>query len=883
MTPRRGGIFPPFSAGEDVERELEAHVAMRAEELVAEGWTPDAAEQEARRLLGDRDALAGECLEIMKSHQRAVRRGTIMDELIQDLRYGLRTVLASPGFAIVAVITLALGIGANTTIFSVVHGVLLEPLPYDEPEELVWVRELRNQGGTMSPAFANFRDWHAESSSFSDIFVYTQGSTTVLGGDEPVTAMVANVSVDVWSGLGAVPLQGRLTTAVDHVQGAAPVVVVSEGFWRNQLAGRPLSELVLDLSGYSASVVGVVPSTFDFPAGTQIWLPIELGTPSESRTAHGYSVVGRLADGLALERAAEEMHALTLRLVEREPDGDPAYLAAGAALVPLQDELVGSARAPLLILLGAAGLVLLVACTNLASTLLARGSARSREFAVRASLGAGRSRIVRQLITESAVLAGVGAIAGVGLAAGLLELLQRMGPDAVPRLAEVGLDGTVLGYTALIAGGTVLLFGLFPALRLAKGDASEVLRAGSRGNAVGSRGAAWTVLVGSEVALALILLVGSGLLVRSFRTLLAEDAGFDASDVISTPVDLSLIAYPEPEEQVAFHERALAELERAPAVAAAGLMSSLPLGGGLPNGRVELDGDVDKHAEAGGYVTVSPGAFEALDIPLLQGRNFDVRDVASAPHVVVVSESFAREYWPGEDPLGRTVTGGGMDGFWQERRFAEVIGVVGDVRFRGMGQEPVPTLYFPYTQRPTRIVFGATYVVESSNGNAGSVGPLVRETLQRLDGNIPIELTTQQQVIGASMAARQFTMLLLAGFSILALLLAVIGIYGVVSYSVAQRTREMGIRLALGAEPGGVVGLVMKSSMGMVLVGLVLGVGGALLIGRVMQGMLYGVEPTDPVAILAGMAVLGGAAMVASWVPARLGTRVDPMVTMRAE
>jgi putative ABC transport system permease protein len=883
VNPRPGRIFPRFSPGEDVERELEAHVAMRAEELVAEGWAPEAAEQEARRLLGDRETLAGECVEIVNSHQRAVRRATIVDELIQDLRYGLRTVLASPGFAIVAVITLALGIGANTTIFSVVHGVLLEPLPYDEPEELVWVRELRNQGGTMSPAYANFRDWHGESSSFSEIFVYTQGSTTVLGGDQPVTATVTNTSVDVWSALGAVPLHGRLTTDADHVQGTAPVVVVSEGFWRNELAARPLTELVLDLSGFSASVVGVVPSSFDFPAGTQIWLPMELLAPSESRTSHGYSVVGRLADGVSLPRATEEMHALTLRLVEREPDGDPDYLAAGAALIPLQEQLVGDARTPLLILLGAAGLVLLVACTNLASTLLARGSVRARELAVRASLGAGRSRIVRQLLTESGVLAGVGALMGVALAAGLLELLQRMGPDAVPRLDEVGLDGTVLGYTALITIGTVLLFGLFPALRLAKGDASDVLRAGSRGNAVGSRGAAWTVLVGSEVALALILLVGSGLLVRSFQTLLAEDAGFDASDVISTPIDLSLIAYPDPREHVAFHDRLLAELESTPGVAAAGLMSSLPLTGFLPNGRVELDGDLDNHAEAGGYVTVSPGAFEALDIPLLQGRNFDERDVAGQPHVVIVSESFAREYWPGESPLGHTVTGGGLDSFWQQRPFAEVIGVVGDVRYRGMGEEPVPTLYFPYTQRPSRIVYGGTLVVEASNGNPSSVGPVVRETLQRLDSNIPIELTTQQQVIGESVAAREFSMLLLAGFSILALVLAVVGIYGVVSYSVAQRTREMGIRLALGAEPGGVVGLVMRGSMGMVLVGLVVGVVGALLTGRVMQEMLYEIEPTDPLAILAGVLILAGAAVLASWVPARLGTRVDPMVTMRAE
>jgi predicted permease len=878
----RGRIFPRFSAGEDVERELEAHVAMRADELVADGWSPEEAKQEAHRLLGDRRALERECVEIVNSHERAKRRGRVVEELMQDLRYGLRTVVANPGFAIVAVLTLALGVGANTAIFSVVHGVLLEPLPFADAEELVDVSETRRQGGTMRVAWPNFVDWRAESSVFDGLFAYGASETVVLGGETPVRLPVAGVSIDIWSVLGVTPLHGRLTTEADHVEGAPPVAVVSERYWRGQLASRPLDEVALYANGVRATVVGVVPSSFDFPTGVEVWQPLELFGQSTSRTAHNWSVVGRLAADVPLARAQEEVDALTKRLVEPEVDADPAFLAAGALVRPLQERIVGAARGPLLILLGAAGLVLLVACTNLASTLLARGSNRSREFAVRTSLGAGQGRIVRQLVTESALLAAAGAVAGVGLASLLLIALQRLGPDAVPRLGEVGIDGTVLAFTALTTAGTVLLFGLFPALRLTREDAGDVLRSGSRGNAGGQRGSGWTVLVGTEVALALVLLVGSGLLVRSFQTLLSEDLGFDASDVISTRVTLNRLTYEEDADHVAFYEQVLDELGAAPGVASAGVMSSVPLGGSVPNYRLELDGDLERHAVAL-YVVASAGAFEALDIPLLQGRHFDRTDTPDRPHVAIVNEAFAREYWPGERPVGRSVTGGGMDTFWQSRTFAEVVGVVGDARFESLGEEPTPTVFFPYSQRPSRLVFGGTLLVESANGDAGAVGPLLRETIQRRDSDVPISLTTQEAIVAGSVAPREFTMLLLAGFSLVALLLAVVGIYGVVSYSVAQRTREMGIRLALGADPGGVVGLVMRGSMRMVLFGLAVGVGGALLTGRVMQGMLYGIAPTDPIAIVSGVLILGGAALVASWVPARLGTRVDPMVTMRSE
>lgn len=868
---------------DDVERELEAHVRMRADELVGEGWAEEEALAEARRLLGDHRELAEACVEITKSHQRAVRRTRAMDAIMQDFRYGLRTIVRSPGFALVAVLTLSLGIGANTAMFSVVDGVLLESLPYPDPEELVDVRERRQDGGSMSAAWPNFVDWREQNTVFEEMVAYTSFPTTVIGGDEPVTTNVAMVSQGVWSVFGVTPLQGRLTVEADHVVGVAPVVVVSESYWRNQLGARPIEEVRLDLNGVRASVVGVAPATFDYPMGTEVWQPLEsTGPQGSSRTAHNWRVVGRLRDGVSIQRADEELDAITARVVLTEPDADPDFLAVGTNLQSLRELVVGSARWTLLVLLGAAGLVLLIACTNLASTLLARGANRTRELAVRASLGAGRARLVRLLIAESLILATAGAAVGVGLGWLLVDLLRRTGPATVPRLLDVGIDGSVLLFAVVVTGFTTLLFGLFPALRLAKGRPQDALRQGSRGNALGGRGLSWTLLVGGEVALALVLIVGSGLLVRSFRSMVSVELGFDASDVVSTPVSLSRLKYESPFDHAAFYDRVAQELEAHPAIESAGVISRVPVGGSLPTGRLELDDDMDRTTVAG-YVVTSAGALEALDVPLLRGRHFDERDREETAHVAIVSESFAQENWPDQDPIGRTVTGGGMDNFWEERPFAQVVGVVGDVRYVELGVPPRMVVYFPYTQRPFRIQFGATMVAEASGSDVSAAAMPLRTILERADPDIPLEVSTQTELIAESVAAREFTMMLLAGFSLLALTLAVVGIYGVVSYSVATRTREMGIRLALGADRTGVVQLVVRSAMGMVVAGLVVGGIAAYFASRLLEEMLYQVEPGDPLTLAGGVIILAAAGLGASWIPAALGTRVDPMVTMRAE
>ena len=878
----RPGIFPRFGVSEDVDREIRSHLDWRTEELEREGWSATEAREEAKRLFGDHEEVARKCRQITRSHRRALRRAKTMEMFWQDVRYGARTLSRSPVFALVAVSTLALGIGANTAIFSVVNGVLLKPLPYDEAQDIVWVQEVNAYNGPMSVAWANFVDWREESGSFAGLAAYGAVATTVLGADRPVRAQFTSVSEDFWTVFPVRPLEGRLFIESDYGPGVAPVAVVSRQFWQDELGGRELDEQLLEIGPDLVRVVGVLRAGFGFPSGTEIWSTLPLLGQSDSRTAHNWNVVGRLARGATVERARQEVDALTRRIVLRAPDATPEYLAEGALVVPLHDRIVGEVRTPLLLLLGAAGLVLLVACTNLASTLVARGTSRSRELAVRVAMGANRPRLIRHLFTESLLLAFLGGVGGVGLGMLVMRGLHALGPSSVPRLAEVGIDGWVLVYTGGVTLMTSLLFGLFPARRLARLGVGDVLREGGRGNTGGSGNRVWPMLVGTEVALALVLLVGSGLLVRSFRVLLQEDPGFETADAASISMSLSRLKYPSLREQADWYTRFLAELEADPAVAAAGVLSTVPVQGFLPNGRLELDGDLSKEA-SGAYLVASAGAFEALDIPLLRGRLFLPTDGPDDAHVALVSQTFAERYWPGEDPIGKSVTGGGMDNFNDERPFARVVGVVGDVRFENLGLEAIPAVYFPYTQRPFRIVFGTGIVLEAAARDPAALANTIRTVLQRLDPDVPLRFRTMDSLVNDSVAERRFVMLILGGFSLTALLLAGVGIFGVVSFTVAQRKREMGIRMALGADAGSVVRLVMGAALRMVLAGLTVGVLGSLALGRLMRSMLYEVGPWDPVTMITTVSLLLGAATVASWVPARGGTRFHPVTTMRAD
>ena len=886
MNPRDRGrrIFPRFPSGEDLDREISAHLEMCAEHLVEEGWDPREAAEEAQRRFGSGRRVKRQCRSVEKRHQQRVRRIQMIEGLIQDLRYGARTLMKSPGFTLVAIITLALGIGANATVFSIVNGVLLEPLSYENPEDLVWVEERAQDGGSNWVAWANYQDWRAESRSLRALAAFDSRSTTVLGGEQPVFASVATVSQDFWSVFPVIPRAGRLTGPQDHVEGGAPVAVVSESMALLALGGDAALGKLIDVFGVWHEVVGVIPMGSAYPSSAQVWTPAELTSKSLSRSSHNWRAVGRLAAGMTAADAVRELDPLTVRLVAPHMgEQGSEYLAAGVIVTTLQDILVGNTRRPLFLLLGAAAFVLLVACTNLASTLLARGTTRSRELAVRSAIGASRTRIVRQLLSEAGLLAFLGGLAGIGLTYAALRGIAATSAGSIPRMGNVALDGRVLLFTVGVILVTAVAFGLIPALRARENDQAGTLRTEGRGNS-GFKGRIWGMLVAAEVALALVLLTGSGLLIRSFNAVLSEDPGFDGEDVIFTGVALSQIKYPEYDDHRVYWEDMLARAEAIPGVSRAGIISIRPLAGLVPNGLVHLNGDASQTGNAG-YIVASAGLFEALDIPPLRGRTFDETDGPESGHVVVVNESFADANWPGEDPIGKQVSAGGMDNFWASDPpvFGTVIGVVADIRHRNLTRAGRPTVYWNYRQRPSRISTGANLVVESATGDPSMVAGLVRQALQEADPDVAPQIRFMRDMVAADVGDRRFTLFVMTAFAAIGLLLAALGIFGVVSYAVAQRTREMGIRLALGATGGSVRGLVLKGAMVPVALGLGVGVAAAWGLSRVMSGLLYEVTPNDPLTFLGVTVLLLATGLLASWIPTVRGTRVDPMITMRGD
>jgi len=869
-------------AAADVDREIDAHLAMCVEELVQDGWDPTDARQEAERRFGNEGRVKRRCRAIENEHLRRLRIRGVVEGLMQDVRYGARGLLKSKGFSVVAIATLAVGIGANATVFSILNGVLLRPLPYEDSQELVWIAERSVSGTPMSAAWENFRDWKAEAGSFKGLTAYNNNSTTVLGGAEPVYTNVANVSEDFWTVFPVSPKSGRLSLPEDHVEGAAPVVVVSETFAERFLGGPAALGRSIEIEGASVEVVGIIPPSMDYPKGAELWVPAELTSKSTSRSSHNWRVVGRLAAGVTLERATLELDPLTLRLVSTiTGEDEQRYLATGTLITPLRERIVGDTGRPLLLLMGAAAFVLLVACTNLASTLLARGSARNRELAVRSAVGASRGRIVRQLLSESVLLASLGGVAGVAITLVALDAISLAAAGSIPRMESVSLDGTVLLFTALVTLLTALAFGLLPALRAGDSDQARVLRTEGRGNE-GYKGRVWGSLVMVEVALALVLLTGSGLLVRSFNAVLAVDAGFDEADVVISGVALSGIKYPHLDDHRLFWEGMVDRAEAIPGVSQAGLITSVPASGSLPNGLVHLDGGTSRTGDAA-YIVASAGVFGALDIPLIRGRLFEVSDGPDSPHVVVVNQAFADKYWPGENPIGKQVSGGGMDNYWAADGvvFGTVVGVVGDVRYRSLIRPARPVVYWNFRQRPYRIRWGANMIVESETDGPGGLISSVREALHAADPDVAPRIQLMEDVIADTLAERRFTLLIMSGFAVVGLLLSALGIFGVVSYAVAQRTREIGIRMALGASGGAVRTMIIRGSMLPVGLGLLLGLVAAWMVSRTMAVLLYEIRPTDPLTFVFVSGILLFTGLIASWLPTVRGTRVDPVNSMR--
>jgi predicted permease len=861
---------------EDVRRELDSHMAMKVEELLSRGWSAASAKEEAERLFGDTVAIEAECREIAVRQRRSKVRTRFMETVLQDVRQGLRVLGRHRGFTLVSVLTLGLGIGANVAVFSVIDALLLAPLPYDEPSRLVTIAEVNESGAEIPVAEPNYVDWRELSTSFEEMAAYRGPfGSPILGGDAPVRRSVSIVTGEFMGVMRARPLAGRIPAASEIVEGDAGVAVVSETFWRGVLGGvGDVASLRLEMGGYPFPVAAVVPDAFDFPSGTDVWV-VRYPDAGGTRTSHNYQVVARLAGDVSLEAASAEMSAIGGRLA-REYAG--AIDLETVSVTLLSEDLYGSYRTPLLLLLGASAIVLLVACTNLASAVLARSVSRRREVAVRTSLGASRWRIVRQVLTENLLLSVIGGAAGLGLAYVVLAALRAAAPAQILGLRDMALSVPVLGFTLVVSVVAAVLFGLAPALRSNDRSAASMLRGGDRGD-TGRRGPVWGTLVAAEVALALVLLVASGLLIRSFRQVVTVDPGFDADDVITIDLWVPQSAYADDAGLIQLHSALLPALERLPGVRSAGLVSSLPLTGGL-NGGVDIEGD-----ESGGYGeyrVADAGYFEALRIPLLRGRLFDEGDRAGAPEVAIVDDAFARRYFGDTDPVGRRIRNLRNDAFiYGIDNWLTIVGVVGAVKQRGYMQPVNPTVYVAAAQRPWRARDGT--VALRVGGDGGGVASAVRAEVMRLAPDVPFEIGTARARVGRQLEDRRFAMFVIGGFGVIALMLAAVGIHGVVAYSVERRRREMGVRIALGAVPRGIAGRVVRDAMVPVVAGLAVGIGGAYVLRRFIESALVSVAPGDPLTIAASIGVLGAVAVAASAIPALRVTRIDPIEALRAE
>ncbi|HEY0970344.1 MAG TPA: ABC transporter permease [Gemmatimonadales bacterium] len=852
---------------QELDDELRSHLEMEIEHNVRLGLDPDAARTKALREFGG--------VARTRDEARDARGLRGVEELARDLRHATRSLARSPGYTAVALLTIALGIGATTAVFSVVDGVLLRPLPFPAPDRLVDVRESSPSNATLRVPAANFHDVRRETRTLESAAYYSSGEETVLGADEPLRVRTTWVSREFFHVLGVRPLHGRLVGHGEGELGGPQVAVVSHAFWRTALGGDPdFSRRTLRFGEDAYPVVGVMPPGVGHPARTDVWVTFADDNPY--RTGHNYSVIGRMRPDVTLDETHAELDAIYARL--KAVHGRD-MTADRASVTGLHEKLAESSRTTMLVLLGAVGCVLLVSCVNLASANLARGETRHRELAVRTALGAGRGRIVRLLVAENLALALCGGALGVLLALVLTRFLGVLGAGTLPRFAEIRVDGRVLAFAAAASLVTGVIVGALPAWRVTR-DLRGAMGVG-RGTTASRR-----LLVGAEVALALTLLAGAGLLVRSLRAVLAEERGFRTERVLTADLALPTAIYGndmgwagDTTRIAGFFDQLLPRLRAIPGVESVGLAGDVPLGDSGSNTSFMVDGGTEAAGDAE-YRVVDSAYFATLGIPLLQGRLMGADDRAGAPHVVVVSRAMADRFWPAGDAMGRRLRYPGMDLHPDE--WLTVVGVVGDVRHFGLDQAPPAQMYVPMSQRPERLVSGATLVLRAT-GSPEAIARAVREIVASVDANVPVEIGSMDALVADSVAPRRFSALLLGGFAGLALFLAAIGIYGVLSYSVARRTREIGVRMALGARTATVRAMVLRDAMRSVLPGVAVGLLGAWALARVLRGLLYEVTPADPL-VFASMAVLLVAvSAVAAYLPARRATRVDPVMAIRTE
>jgi putative ABC transport system permease protein len=878
LASRTRAWLSPHHADQDFENELEIHLEMLTDENVRRGMAPEEAKRAARMRLGG--------LTQLKETNRELQGLPLIETFLQDTRYAFRMLRKNPGFTAVAVLTLALGIGANTAIFSVVYAVLLKPLPYANPDQLFNVFQAKPQEGVGGTgwSYANFAELREQNRVFSDMAGAQQHQLTLTGRGEPAVVNTSVVTPELFSLFGEKPLAGRAFFPEDGKAGAPPVVILSENLWRGTFGADPnILGSSINLDKRSFTIVGIMPAAFRFPLLTkseQLWIPLVqdplFGSWTERRGGHWLQVTGRVKPGVSMTQVQAELDAIAARFAKEFPAENDGWTIR---MVPLQQMIVGKARSALLVLLGAVGLVLLIACANIANLLLTRATSRAREIAVRTTLGAGRTRIVRQLLSETAVLGLLGGVTGIALAYWGVQALNSLLPENLPRMNAIRVDNFVLGFALLLSATASCAFGLAPALFAANSNLQSSLReGGGRSGESRSRRRARSFLAAGEIALAMVLLVGAGLLLRSFSKLMSVSPGFDAQHLVKADISLPRFQYSTPQQWAAFSDELLARIQAEPGLEDSAVAVPRPIVDGFINLGLDIVGNPASSASASAdYVSVSPDYFRVMGIPLLSGRLFDRRDILSSHRVTIISKTMARLYFPNQDPLGKQL----RFSFPPDSGAARaIVGIVGDVRDIALGQDPGPMMYVPYAQAP---FWGANVVVKSAL-SPSSVAAAIRQEVQKIDKDLPVtEVAMMPDIIETSVAQPRFRTFLLGLFAAMALVLAATGIFGVISYSVSCRTNEIGIRVALGASRGSILRMVLRETLVLTFAGMALGIPCALAASRLLGHMLFGVSVNDPATLASVTFALAAVATLAGYVPARRAMSVDPMVALRYE
>jgi len=855
----------------EIDDELRFHIEQRTAENITAGMSPDEAAREARKRFGNLQNVREEC--------REVSGASFGEVALRDIRFGVRMLRKNPGFTAVAVLTLALGIGANTSIFSFVNAILLRPLPYLEPDRLVMVFENHPESGSHkdSAGAPVLGEWRRRSTVFEDLAARGGESYNLSGESQPENIPGAPVSANMFSMLRLRPRLGRDFLPEEETYGRNHVVLLSYELWQRQFGGNTnIVGQSIQVNAEPYTVIGVMPPKIFFPDhNTQLWTPLAFSPERlRQRHNHGYLIFGRLKTGVSLEQARQEMDSIARNMAA----DDPQNKGWGAEVYPLQEIMVGDSRTILLVLLGAVGLVLLIGCANVANLLLARSAARSREFAIRTALGASRRQIVRQLFTESLLLAMLGALGGLLMAWAGLAVLIHFSPPDLPRVWEgIGVDLPTLGFTAVVAIVTGLIFGLAPALQLSKRTLALDLNDSVRGSSAGREHQMRAVLVVAEVALSVTLLAGAGLMIRSFNRLVSQELGYVPEHLITMGIVLPATKYPSDSDHSRFFELLLQRVRGMPGVESTACTFGLPLGAWQSTMSIQVHGappPVNGEATAANYSQISPGYFRTMKIPLLQGADFTEQDSEHTPPKVIVDEAFVREFKLGPNPLEQRISVG--DG----TEDAEIIAVARDTKQSGMADVAPAKVYRSYRQ----ICWGAMTLIVRTQRDPSEITRAIRVELAGMDKDLPLQnVQTMTQLVASSVAQKRLSVQLLGGFSAVALFLAAIGLYGVLSYNVAQQTREIGIRVALGARQSEILMLILRQGMTFVLAGIGLGLGGAFTFTRLLRSQLYEVGALDPLTFTVVPLLLALVALVACWLPARRAAKVDPMVALRHE